>query len=289
MEDQDNDRVKFIELKWEEVLNKLSNMVLKQVPLKCWEKKTDAIDLTIRSVDKRDDHILLVMNEGNLTSRFSSNTIMLNFKVNGVDYLTTASLADGEDADRGLIINQQIFKAEKRTSERLLAFPHHQIYVYFKFELDVKSESNIISLNKYREENEKMFQRFSELKAKQELENIDELKDFTGDKLMGFRALDLSLNGVSFLANEGEANFFIDRNKAHDLVVLVNGVSYRLHKAKLVYKVDYLNPRANSVSMYKIGFQFDDNKEFKLSLKGLIENFDNTEELKSEFELFLDI
>jgi hypothetical protein len=286
---EDQDKVKFIELSWDEILTKLTGVASKSMPLKCWIKNSDPVEVIPTAVEKKSDHILVLTNIDDLGNTFGDKEIMLNFQANGVDYFTTALLFDDKGPGNGFALSKSVYKAEKRTSERLLAFPHHQIYVYFKFELDKKTESNIISLNKYREENSKIFEKFSELKAKQELSNIDELKDFTGDKLMGFRVLDLSLNGVSFLSNETEAKFFGDKEKSHDLVVLVNGESFRLDEAKLVYKVDYLNPRANSVSMYKVGFQFDDNKRFKESLTGLIASYDNLEELKSEFELFIDI
>lgn len=283
----DESRYTFLVMTPEDVFQRLSNHASERGDVRIWTKGNDPIWANLLSADKKENIILNIRAE-EISAGYVNRQLLLNATVKGVDYFTKGVVLQVEDGKFELALSENVFKLEKRTSERLLAFPHHQIYAYFKFATKDAAEANVVSLNRFKEENKKIYEKFQSLKNQNEIASIEELKEFNPDDLVGFRALDLSLNGVSFLANQNEATFFSDKKKEIDFVILVDGKPYRLNRAKVVYKVDFLNPRAGSVSMFKIGLQFDDNKSFKTDLKGLIESYDNLEELQREFEEYLD-
>lgn len=280
-------RYTFLVMSPEDVFQRLSNHASERGDVRIWTKGNDPIWANLLSATKKENIILNIRAE-EISSGYVNRQLLLNATVKGVDYFTKGVVVASEDGQFQLALSENVFKLEKRTSERLLAFPHHQIYAYFKFATKDAAEANVVSLTRFKEENKKIYEKFQSLKSKSEVANIEELKDFNPDDLVGFRALDLSLNGISFLANQNEATFFADKKKEVDFVILVDGKAYRLNRAKVVYKVDFLNPRAGSVSMFKIGLQFDDNQAFKSDLKGMIESFDNLEELQREFEEYLE-
>jgi len=280
-------RYTFLVMSPEDVFQRLSNHAQDGGDIRIWSKGNDPIWANLSGAQKK-DNILLTIRADEISPAYVNRQLLLNATVKGVDYFTKGVVLKVENGEFEIALSENVFKLEKRTSERLLAFPHHQIYAYFKFAGESVSEDNVLSLNRFKEENKKIYEKFQSLKNQKEISAIEALKDFNPDELVGFRALDLSLNGVSFLANEKEALFFDDRKKEIDFVILVDGKPYRLSRARVVYKVDFLNPRAGSVSMFKIGLQFDDNKVFKDNLKGLIEDYDNLEELQREFEEYLD-
>lgn len=280
-------RYTFLVMKPEDVLQRLSNHAQDRGDIRIWSKGNDPIWASLVGASKKDNIVLEVKAE-EISKAYVNRQLLMNATVKGVDYFTKGVVISAKEGVFELALSENVFKLEKRTSERLLAFPHHQIYAYFKFATPSATEENVLSLSRFKEENKKIYEKFQSLKNQKEIEGIDELEEFRPDDLVGFRALDLSLNGVSFLANEKEADFFSDKNKEVDFAILVDGKPYRLNRARVVYKVDFLNPRAGSVSMFKIGLQFDDNPKFKSDLKGLIENYDNLEELQREFEEYLD-
>ena len=281
----------FVELEWKELNEDISSLVASKAQVKIWEKG-DLPDLceVVNSHSGGEDENWrqqLRLRLGKVDDTWKTKDLFLQFSLGGLDYFTKGRVVEvlGNE-DFWFEMNPHVFKMEKRGGERLLTYPHFQVYAYFKIQKQVNT-ANLIFLNKHVEDNHSTFKKFQELSNEEILEAQDRVESDEGDELIGFRALDLSRSGIAFLVNEKEKNYFSNNLGELNITVLFEKDVYKLNNAKMVYNVDYVNPRMGNLPMAKIGFTFDEDAELSKVVEQKIKE-SSGDEAHKDFENFVE-
>ncbi|MCO4792898.1 MAG: hypothetical protein KC493_04250 [Bacteriovoracaceae bacterium] len=282
----------FIELDWTELIEDISNLVASKEKVKIWEKG-DAPDLceVINSHSNEEGEAFcqqLRLRLGKVDESWKEKELFLQFTLNGLEYFTKGNVVEvlGNE-DFWFEMSPHVFKVEKRGNERLLTYPHFQVYSYFKIQKQPDTE-NLVFLNKHIEANHNAFKKFQELTNEEILEAQDRVESDQDDELIGFRVLDLSNSGVAFLVNEKEKDYFTDTSSDLNITLLFEKEVFNLSSAKMVYNVDYVNPRMGNLPMAKIGFTFGETPELTTLVNKKIEESESEENIQKDFENFVD-
>jgi len=258
----------FVELEWKELSEDISSLVASKAEVKIWEKG-DLPDLceVVNSHSNDEGEAFcqqLRLRLGKVDDSWKTKDLFLQFSLGGLDYFTKGKIVEvlGNE-DFWFEMNPHVFKMEKRGDERLLTYPNFQVYSYFKVQKQVNTE-NLIFLNKHIEENHQAFKKFQELSNEEILDAQDRVESDQEDELIGFRALDISSSGIAFLVNEKEKAYFGSDVGELNITLLFEKSVFKLSNAKMVYNVDYVNPRMGNLPMAKIGFTFDENPDLSI-------------------------
>lgn len=224
------------------------------------------------SVHKQSDLEIYVELEGDVCT--VAGDVVYGYELHGVKYLGKGFLKGNS-----LTVKSGSYRLEKREHERLMVWPHYKVHAYFSLE---DRNSNVESINKSIRDAKKSFNRFMELKSK---------KINGSGEVTGMRVLDVSRTGLSFLANRSEVEFF-SVGRSHEILLDFNGMKLEGIEATVVYTVDYIDPKAKSVRMYKVGMNFNSpnemlNRKLEEYLGKEIEVFDLKSECKN-FSEFVD-
>lgn len=157
-------------------------------------------------------------------------------------------------------LDQNLYMLEGRDHERLVTIPHHQVYIYLKIPTDEQERmSNVISLRVPRAPT-------GELKEYQR-------KHLGDSELMGFRVVDLSRNGFSFLAAQTEHEKLESVFRENlNLTLMFNGSSYFLKKAQIAYSHPFVNSKIKSIPMFKLGVEYEPEERLEIELKKYLDN-----------------
>lgn len=282
----------FVELDWRELTEEVSLLVSSGEKVKLWEKG-DAPDLCdiVNSHNKEEGENFcqqLRLRLGKVDESWKSKDLYIQFSLNGVEYFTKGKVVEvlGNE-DFWFELNPHVFKVEKRENERLLTYPHYQVYAYFKIRKNPDA-GNLIFLNKHIENNHQAFKKFQELSNEEILEAQDRVESDQEDELIGFRVLDLSSTGVSFLVNEREKNYFKKNEDMLNVTLLFEKDVFNLNSAKMIYNVDYVNPRVGNLPMGKIGFTFAKDENLASMVEKLIEETNSEANIQKDFENFVE-
>ncbi|OFZ22943.1 MAG: hypothetical protein A2202_01545 [Bdellovibrionales bacterium RIFOXYA1_FULL_36_14] len=200
----------------------------------------------------------------------------LHFMFNNINYFTEMQLIQVKDGLQIFKVAKDIYQYEIRKKERLLAFPHRKIYIYMEIE-NSAIEKNVFFLNKLRQGNTKIFKNFIKIASDKKFYNDND------EPLMGFRVLDVSSVGASFITNIKEAKLFSINTKISVVKLDWQGECYPLKNVIVNNIVDYIDPRALGVSMYKIGILFDSNQLLDQKLAILLSNDSVNLESREEY------
>lgn len=269
----------FLGLTLNEASNKLASFIDSGRTIRMWEKGESPELVLVTSLSSNN----LIVDVKVDAESWDLKKILLNFSFNNVDYFCKGIVTDVVSNSVTLKLDQDVFKSEKRQNERLLTFPHHQAYAYFKVSSFNLDKDNVIAFQK-NVDDKKIYEEF--LSDKQKHQSLD------GDisELMGFRILDLSATGISFSANNQETQFFasLEDNKGIAFTLMFDGDSYSCGNGNVIYIVDFVNPRASSVPMKKIGIQFNVHPELKNKIQEIISQSCDSLESEKDFESFLE-
>lgn len=276
----------FIKLTQKQVQPRIDQLVKSKANVKIWKKGQKHIVCVLDSYDNFDGIRLSVQSHA-IDETWLNKNILINFNYNKLDYFSKGLVESTHSNDKSSMtikLGPHIFRAEKREKERLLVFPHHQAYAYFRVD-HIQDKTNVLAFNKHREKNTKAFEKFDEMaKAKifPDRENINEL--------MGFRVLDVSEDGLSFLVNKKEGYFFEDENEKgrFDFTLLIDGDVFELKQATVVYNIHYVSSSASFGPMYKIAVQFEEQEALRNYLDKLLNDSTETSISQKEFEDFVD-
>lgn len=274
----------FIKLTQNEVRNKIEALVQSQAPVKVWKKGQSHILCHFDSYDHFDG-LNLILKSSKADSSWNDKNILFSFIHRGLEYFSKAKVQKITDKE-GLEINvgPYIFRAEKRTKERLLTFPHHQAYAYFRVS-HVEDKTNVLAFNQHREKNAKAFERFDAMARKQIFPDREDLNE-----LMGFRVLDISEDGVSFLVNKKEGHYFDSEGEKgkFDFTLLVDGEVFELNEGQIIYNINYVSSSSNFGPMYKVGLQFSSQEKLTQFLEDMLASSEETSVTQKEFEDFVE-
>lgn len=281
----------FIKLEWSELTEIISDLVGHGCDVKLWEKGS-APDLckAVNNHSEEENGIskqLIRLRNEKIDDSWISKDLYVQFSINTVEYFAKGKVKEIlSDGEFWVELNPHVFKVEKRVAKRLYTYPSYQVYAYFKVSSEGSAE-NIVFLDRHIEKNHQAFKKFKELTEKEILDIQDSTEVDSDNEVIGFRVLDLSSTGVSFLANKKESEYFTD-GQSYEVTILIDGNVYHVSNARLVYNVDFVNPRAGGVSMFKVGLTFDKSRELEIIVRDMLESEDNDTQVLKEFEDFAD-
>ena len=282
----------FIKIETNDMVTKLSRLASDKGSLSVWNKGESSVEYKANDSEMVDDEsgkfmLLKVFSEKEDTT-FLNKEILFSFSVMNFDYFGEGMFSKAVDDEFVTIkLASTIFRSEKRGSERLLTFPHHQVYAYFKITEEKDEMDNVISLadlkNKAKKD-KKGFDRMSETGTIQ----AAELEADENEEVVGFRVLDLANNGISFLANEDQKSFFIEERLFDTFLLMFDGETYALNNGLLIYNVDYVAGKVDDASVFKLGIKFDTHAELIENLKSALDKSSIIQTVRHDFEEFVD-
>lgn len=277
----ESSKEKFTGLNASEISSKISSYINGEKPIRVWSKGEEPVLAFVK--DYKEQVLTLDISNSLIDSHELTNRVFVNFSYNSVDFFAKGDLVSDEDGRVVVKLGDEVFKSEKRSNERLLTFPHHQVYAYFKVYSD-ENASNIISLNRFNEAPSSAIDTFVSESLKSIVSDHDGIAE-----LMGFRILDLSCNGLSFCANNRETSYFVGLEESSNVefTLMFDEKPYSLKCADIVYIVDYVNTRASKIPMKKIGIHFNENEELKNHLFKFMDSSGAFREVDKNIESFL--
>ncbi len=278
----------FIKLSIDEMGPKLNGLAKQKEVIKVWIKgETSSLyrvsDYTVLKTPESADYLLTLFSEGDESDElYIGKSVLFNFTINEADYFSEGFISH-DDIHKTLVmrLSESFYRTEKRDNERLLTFPHHQVYAYFKV-LNDKDESNVIELKR---EEDKLYIDYK-IKQKKELKERLKKKISDVEDLIGFRALDISRSGIAFMINNDESKFFKDSIK-YSFYILFDGDIFVVKGASLVYKVDYVGGPEGK-KRFKIGLNFNPVENLTKHIVDLLRESSGAGSIQREFEDFVD-
>ena len=275
----DGQRVKFQSLEKEEFQKKL-RLGLKspgEVFVYIWNEAKPEEAIKLEVVNCSEAGLLQLKNERRETLNLKAKNF-LYLGVNGVHYFCEGLSFQGFDEILRLDLKTmgKIYSMEQRDQERLLTIPHHQVYLYLKTETET-TPSNVLPLPHFKTDLKKFVEFERQLS-----------KSSTSDELVGFRVLDLSLNGLSLIANKEELELFKNfQAKPANGTLMFNEFSFYLKKIEYVHSISYVNPRARLIPMFKVGLSVDIPEDLKSKIVTYLDFSQTTISKCYEFENFI--
>ena len=278
---------KFVKLNHSEALPKLQRLTDQKETVKIWERGTNpqlyrVCDVHSLKLGGAHTVFVKVFSEGLDTDKtVMEKKVYIGFSQGEMDYFSEGIISlDETDGNLVLKLTKSLYRSEKRGDERLLTFPHHQVYAYFKIESD--DDENVIPLKK---EEDDMFANFQNAKREKVLELLKSHVDSTDD-LAGFRAMDISRSGIAFTVGDEEAAFF-NNNTSFNFIILFDGEVINIEDAKMVYKVDFVSG-AKAASNFKVGLNFNPLKKLTKTIDHILNSGEGASESQKDFENFVD-
>lgn len=281
-------KASFLKLSIDDMAQKLTELAKNKEVIKVWERGKSASvyrvsDYTVLKSPDSADYMITLFSEGKENDEeYVGKNILFNFTLGEAEFFSSGSVFHDDIHNTNVIrLSGDFYSTEKRGNERLLTFPNHQVYAYFKV-LNEKDESNVIELK--REEDKQ----YINYKNKQKKALKERLKQKISDveDLIGFRALDISRSGIAFIINNDESKYFKDTSK-YSFYILFDGDIFVVKGADLVYKVDYVGG-IQGKKRFKVGLNFTPVENLTKHIIGLLKESSGAGSIQKEFEDFVD-
>lgn len=284
MQEQD---FNFVKIPIIELITKFINLANDKAQVNIWRKGEIPIKHRAQNFKSGATSSLIFFKEENFTAK-NNEKIYYSFRLLGIEYYGVGlALSSGESFTLNLAT--EVFRSEKRGKERLLTFPHHQVYTYFDFQ-GAKEQfrgsgenGNVVSLIGFKKP----------LKEIKREVFTDPVKNFIkttlddNENLLGYRVLDLSSNGIAFLVNAREKILFDDLKDAH-VTLLYDRTTFEVNDAKVVYVVDSLTGSTKGNPLFKVGMTFPENDKLSSLVHRKLESSNAKEGAQQDFEDFID-
>ncbi|MBK24005.1 MAG: hypothetical protein CME70_08395 [Halobacteriovorax sp.] len=282
----------FIKIDTNDMVTKIARLSSDKGDVSVWNKGQDSVDYRANESKLIDDetgkYVLIKLFAEKEDANFIGKDILLSFTVMNVDYFGEGKFAVDENPEFITIkLASKIYRSEKRGSERLLTFPHHQVYSYFKITETGDELDNVISLADLKTKSKKEKKGFDKMSETGTIQAA-ELEAGENEEVVGFRVLDLANNGISFLANESQKKFFVSERIFDTLLLMFDGDSYTLKNGLLIYNVDYVGGKTGEAPIYKLGIKFDSHAELSDRLKAALDKTSVLQTIRHDFEEFVD-
>ena len=272
---EDSSATTFIKLSSDEILSRISHINVSKTPFRVWNQDKKYFETTVVSFQQvkegKDFEVTLVCNSSPQIEL--KGKLYISFVVRNICFFSQVVLKESLSDKFIIAIGDHVYKYEKRRDERLLAFPHHRIYAVFNIE---QSKTNLIFMNKASRDHAQLFK-----------DLIRYVDDDQMGKSVGFRVMDISKQGLSFLVNSLERSYFME-SELYNLTIDFNGQEFANLTGKIIYDVSYINPRALRVPMFKIGMFFEkEHFGLKQALIDILGEQNDSSEINQEFEIFI--
>lgn len=234
----------FMKLSFLEGQKKLSKYLNVGLDVRLWKKGHSSKLFTISSIyfdDCNSTYFQLKNFKIMDIAIFANSDLFMHFVLNSVSYLVKVVI-EKKDGKRVLLKStSELYRNEKRVNERLLSYPLYKFYVYLNI---TNNRSNILSMN-----------RITSKKCGPLHQFLQDFSKENNNKGTGFRIIDISKTGFSFMANENEKSIFETGTDLVNLTLEVKDKEYSIKKANVAYCIDYVDKRFAGVSMYKVGIK----------------------------------
>ena len=200
--------------------------------------------ILLRAQNFNRDHFEIFI-EGPGAKFLSDTDVLVTFEVNGTKCFGQGKLSHVNEDTYCVVCNGEFFRSERRSSYRLLTYPHHKVYAHFDVGESYEG-GNVINL-KTKISQTGLFKDFLKLVG----EGQDE------DGRVVFRVADISTTGMAINLGEYESKFFEKDRVFENTVVDFVGEKFTFPKTRVVYVIDYF-AKEKSQRLYKVGFKFDD-------------------------------
>lgn len=264
----------FQELNQKEKISKLSNLVSNKDEITIWEKGDKEREKHV-PLDFSRDRVEIIIQSN--SSAKKNKEVLFSFKLNGLNFFGKGKIKHLNGKQYVLVVEDKLFKSERRSTFRLLTYPHHQVYIAIHIPEEEVSKSNVLSLNSKMSQTN-LFKNFLQII------NDDEKSQYR-EGYFPFRVIDISVTGVAFQIGEFEASFFPEGRVVEEVFIDFNGEEVAIPKVEVVYNVSVLHSNTQQRTN-KIGLRFldiDTNLDLKLGamINGALRD------VESEFEDFI--
>ena len=259
-----SESVRFVPLSSEELKSKLLQFKnAKQILL--WSSKghLECVYKDFRIIQKQ---LQIELKTREKKDRSLQGKLFIKFDLKTGQYFSLAVFKEQNKTSFFVELTESIYKGDRRQSERLLAYPHHQVHAFFKV-TEKSDDDNLLFINKISSDEADSLQEIRRKTLLQEFSNLGPSAEELADNYMGFRVIDLSTKGISFLVNDFERRYFKDHSILFDIILNFSGTRYNLSEGKIIYMVDYIYGKARNVPMFKIGMQFAPDKQLNATMK----------------------
>ncbi len=282
-------KINFIKLNQEELTSRVALLVSQHSRVVFWKTSPRYYEGESVRFDVKSHKTYLTIGKCNIHRRLVGERICLNFVVNDIDYFIRGHVVEQLEDHLEMVVEleQECFRVEKRTRERLVTYPIYEVYAYLKFKKEVVD--NVVFLNKREQVTRDFISEIDNLEKRKIQSLSSDLEVDEEEEIVGFRVEDLSSSGLSFFASTKEKELIIDKLSTSSFSLTLNFEMqvFTLENATVVYKINYINSQFAGVPMYKVGITFKPSP----SLKKKIENHTgitvDLHDLQKEFEEFI--
>lgn len=262
----------FTKLDPNEIISRLSLLGTSKDWITLWEKgKKDKFKYQVSGFIK--DRLEISLDNREDTFKIGQ-TILCNFELRGMNFFSEVIVQKSISGFMVLVFKNPVFKSERRSTYRLLAYPVYKIWA--EFNLGQTYEGGKVIDLKTKSSQTQLFKNF--------LKIIDDNNENEKLKVL---IQDLSISGMSLYVSGVEASFFKKGITFHKVILRFSDEVIEIPEAKIVYVVDLVSNEKNT-NKYKLGVHFENvpsTVEDKLSKK--INELLRETDSNKEFEKFL--
>jgi hypothetical protein len=174
--------------------------------------------------------------------------VLCSFELRGMSFFSEVIYQISISGHDVLQFKNILYKSERRTSYRLLTFPHYDVWAEFDIG-EAYEEGNLIDF-KTKLSQTGLFKSFLKL-VEAEKGNQEEASD-----VIRIRVQDLSTTGMALHVGDLEVKFFSKDQIFKNMVIRFSDESILIPKVKIVYVIDHITSDRN-IKKYKIGVHFE--------------------------------
>lgn len=228
-----------------EKLSRLSLLGTSRGTVTVWLKgKKDKYDYQAAKFDKDRIEIVLDTKENNFKS---GDTVLCTFELRGMNFFSEVIYQVSISGYPVLQFKNTLFKSERRSSYRLLTYPHYEVYA--DFNLGEAYEAGKVVDMRSRTSQTGLFKNF--LKLMGDKSDIE-----TDGGILKIRIQDLSTTGMALHIGDVEREYFAKDMTFENVVIRFTDESITIPVAKIVYVVDYIG-NDKQASRFKLGVHFE--------------------------------
>lgn len=223
--------------------HRLSQLAAAKGKLTIWEKgKLDKFPAQATSYQKDRSELHLETPK----PLFADGTgVLLNFNLRGMTFFAKGAMTVTANGEQFITIEGELYKSERRSNYRLLAYPQHAISV----ELDLGEpleKADVIDLKSKKSSSKTgIFKNFLTL-IKEETANTNNIR---------LKLNDLSTSGLSVNVNDLEVGFFKKDKTFSNAKLVFTDETVEIPELKVVYVVDVIG--SGLAKKFKVGIHFE--------------------------------
>ncbi len=255
----------FLQLTRQEVLPRL-NQSDKKIAIKLWK---DIDHFYSCSISASDNESITVDALDVLPHQ--ENTYFVCFSFRNMNYYAKCIVSE----QNKLLLNEDIYRSERRRDIRIVMYPRFNAYLYFTFDQRESIEDdNVLSFNKNKNKEDKLLKDY-----KREIA--------TSPEINGERILDISNNGLAIICSASSYEL-LNTVKPESAVLVFNGERVEVSGIHLMYEVDYIDLRFESIKMKKVGLKINENEKVKEIVSRYDDQSLTLSSLDKEFQIYIE-